>query len=509
MSETLIQKTLRGLKWNYIYMIINVVAQIITTSVLARILSPNDYGLIAMANVILGFGSYFAQMGIGPAIIQKKDLSDKDIVSAYFVAFTSSLFFTFVIIMLAPLAKLLFNDIGIVKILRVMSISFIFQSISMVSISILRKEFKFFLLGAINFISFVTGSMCVGIILALLGFGVWSLVISTILQSFVLLILTSFYVRGYLKAVKPNLLSARELLNYGGKYSLSNFIEYLTYRSDAIIIGHFFSPSLLGIYNRGYLLVQLPSQFISANLINVLFPTLNEVRLDKERFFKYYGTLIKLLGFVLFGACIFIAINAKEIVLIILGPKWTESINVLRILSLAIPFHLLINYQGLVYDVYNFLNIKLIIKGLHFAVIVLMYFIFLKYGIDGIAFGFLITEILLYFVYTAFSIKKLKLKISEMIILHKPFIFISLVIGIPALLINIVISSLSVNLIILFCLEIMIVTIVAVLFILYFPSKELKEMAREFNIKRKIDDNGNKRNPMNNLINNFLRKVAA
>jgi len=490
-------------------MVLNVIVQIVTTSVLARILNPNDYGLIAMANVVLGFGSYFAQMGVGPAIIQKQDLSNKDIISAYLVAFISSSFFTLVVIWLAPFAKLLFNDVGVVKILRIMAISFVFQSISMVSISILRREFKFFLLGTIDFISFIIGSMFIGIILAKFGFGVWSLVGATIMQSFVLVLLTSYYARGYLKKVKPNLLAAKELLNYGSKYSLSNFIEYLTYRSDAIMIGHFFAPSFLGIYNRGYLLVQLPSQYISTNLIKVLFPTLSEVRMDKERFFKYYGMLIKLLGFALFGACIFIAINAKEIVLIILGPKWKESINILRILALAIPFHLLINYQGLVYDVYNFLNTKLLIKIFHFSVIVLMYFAFLKYGIDGIALGFLISETTLYAIYSLYSAKKLNIKASEMFDLHKPFLFIILTVGIPALLINIIITATTNNIIFLFCSEIITIPFIAFFIILYFPSAQLKEMARVFLQKKEIDNNINKRYLLNNLMSKFLIKVAA
>jgi O-antigen/teichoic acid export membrane protein len=490
-------------------MVLNVIIQIISTSVLARILSPNDYGLMAIVNVILGFGSYFAQMGIGAAIIQKKDLSDKDISSAYFIALIVSSFFTLIIILLAPFATLLFHDAGVVKILRVMSINFIFQSVSMVSISLLRKEFHFFLLGTLDFISSLIGSMCLGIILALLGFGVWSLVMSTILQGFLLLILTSFYVRGHIKLVKPNLFSTRGLINYGGKYSLSNFIEYLTYRSDALIIGHFFAPSLLGIYNRAYLLVQLPTQYISTNLIKVLFPTLNEVRLDKERFYKYYSTLIKLLGFVLFGACIFIGVNAREVVITILGAKWTGSITVLRLLSLAIPFHLLINYQGLVYDVYNFLNIKLIIKLVHFAVIITLFYTFLSLGINGIALGFLVTESLLYIGYLIFSMRMLKIEMKEVIRLHKPYVFIILIVGIPSLIINLICSSLGSNIIMIFGLEITFVPIIVVMMILYFPSSELKRMVREFCFDGESVIRVTENNFITELLNKFIKKMAA
>ena len=507
-TQSLSQKTVNGLKWNYIYMILNVIVQVSSTAVLARLLNPSDYGLIAMANVILGFGSYFAQLGIGPAIIQKKNLDSADIITAYLIAIISSVSFTILLIILAPLATLIFPDSDVIIILRVMSINFIFSSVSMVSISLLRKEFKFFLLGALDIISFICGTLIVGIAMALMGFGVWSLVFSTIIQGFLSLILTSFYVRQYVSISKPTITKAKELASYGSKYSISSFLEYLTYRSDSVIIGHYFPASLLGIYNRAYLLIQLPSQYISTNIIKVLFPTLNEVRQEKERFLKYFYSLTTVLGLALFGSSIFIAVNSKEIVLIILGTKWAASINILRILALAIPFHLLINYQGLIYDVYNYLNTKVILKIIHFIIILFFYFLMLSRGVEGIAVGFLCTETILYSIYVLISMKILSIKFGNIVKVHKPFLFISLFVGIPAIIIKYSNYYFDFPAITIFILEIVIVPTVVAIGLIFFMPIELKVMVSDF-INSISNKNNSKSNFINKLLKNYLTKISA
>lgn len=507
-EQTLAQRTVNGLKWNYIYMVLNVIVQIISTVVLARLLNPSDYGLIAMANVIFGFGSYFAQLGIGPAIIQKKNLDSSDIITAYVIAIISSVFLALLLFILAPLVTFIFPNASVVIILRVMSINFVFSSVSMVSISLLRKDFRFFLLGGLDLISFICGTLIIGIGMALMGFGVWSLVFSTLIQGFLSLILTSFYVRQYVTISKPTITKAKELASYGIKYSISSFLEYITYRSDAVIIGHYFPASMLGIYNRAYLLIQLPSQYISTNIIKVLFSTLNEVRQEKVRFLKYFYSLTTVLGLALFSSSIFVAINAKEIVLIILGAKWEPSINILRILSLAIPFHLLINYQGLVYDVYNYLNTKVILRFIHFVIILFFYFLMLSKGIEGIALGFLFTEALLYSIYVLLSMKILNIKLGNIVGLHKPFIFISIFVGVPALIIKYINNYLNFSTITIFMLEIIIVPIIVAIGLTFFMPADLKIIVGDF-IKGVTSKNNAKSNFINKLLNNYLTKISA
>lgn len=505
MSESLSSKTIKGIKWNYFFTILNVIGQLISTTVLARLLFPRDYGLIAIANIVLGFGAYIAQMGVGPALIQKRDVKNEDIISAYAIAIVLSSVLVLLVIFIAPLFNTFFEETEIVKIIQVMSLAFIFMSLSRVSISLLQKEFKFFLIGILSLISFVIGSILTPILFALLGYGVWSLVSSVLVHNFILAALTLFFVRDKIRLLPPRLLSIKSLISYGGKYSLSSFIEYFTYRMDAILIGHYFSSSSLGYYNRGSLLVQLPAQYISTNLIKVLFPTLNEVKENRVRFYKYYSMLTKLLGTILFGVCIFISINANEIVILILGDKWTESIGVLRFLSLAIPFHLLINYQGLVYDVYNYLSIKLIIKIFHLIFITLIFLFLIPFGIEGIAFGFLVTESLLYVVYTTYNKKLLNINIRKVIDLHLPFLTMIILVGIPSYLLKSLLDLVNINILFSFTIELIVVPTFVFVIIIYFTPRPIKSML--FDLYQDIGSNSQNNITGHRKIDSLILKI--
>lgn len=425
---SLAKKTLNGLKWSYLFTIVNVVAQLGLTVVLARLLSPKDYGLMAMGNVVLRFGSYFAQMGIGQSLIQKNEVDERNIFTAYSLTLLLSLFFYVIIFFLAPLSQYIFPNPQVTIIIRVLAINLVFSSIATVAISLLRVDYKYRLLGTIDFIAFVIGNGVVAICMAIMGFGVWSLVAAVLVQGSIQLLLASYFTKQYYRVCKFNFHSARQFLNYGSRYTVSTFIEVITYSTDYIIVGHYFKENILGIYNRASLLVQLPSQYISANLIKVLFPTLNEIKSDSTRFVKYYQSVNYLLGFALFGVCIFISVNAEEIVGVLLGPKWKEASSVLRIIALAVPFNLLINYNGLVYDVYARLNQKILIKVIHMTVMLALFFVLKSKGLTGITCAYLITEGCFYFIYNAVSYRMLRVNVKSIISSNLPFLYFALVV---------------------------------------------------------------------------------
>jgi O-antigen/teichoic acid export membrane protein len=143
-----------------------------------------------------------------------------------------------------------------------------------------------------------------------------------------------------------------------------------------------------------------------------------------------------LLGFVLFGVCVFISVYAADIVHALLGSKWNEAAPILRIIALAVPFNLLINYNGLVYDVYAHLNQKILIKIFHMAVMVSLFFLFKPNGLKGIASAYLITEASFYFLYSAVSYRMLKINIASSLKTNAPFLYVIVVVGSISLLVQ-------------------------------------------------------------------------
>ncbi|HWI91667.1 MAG TPA: lipopolysaccharide biosynthesis protein [Flavisolibacter sp.] len=433
---SLASKTINGLKWSYLFTVINVISQLALTAILARLLSPKDYGLVAMGNVVLRFGSYLAQMGIGQSLIQRNEIDKKNVFTAYVLTLVLSLSFYVILFLLAPLSKYVFSSAGITDIIRILAINIVFNSIATVPVSLLRVNYKYRLLGTIDFIAFIAGNGIIGIWMAAHGFGVWSLVTAVLVQGTIQLLLAFYFTREYFSFTRIHLDSGKKFLNYGSRYTIGTFLEIIMYNTDYIIIGHYFKESVLGIYNRAALLVQLPSQYISANLIKVLFPTLNEVKSDKGRFVKYYLSVNYLLGFVLFGVCVFISVYAADIVHALLGSKWNEAAPILRIIALAVPFNLLINYNGLVYDVYAHLNQKILIKIFHMAVMVSLFFLFKPNGLKGIASAYLITEASFYFLYSAVSYRMLKINIASSLKTNAPFLYVIVVVGSISLLVQ-------------------------------------------------------------------------
>ena len=169
MTDNLTSKTLHGLKWSYIGTIVNSVLQIGFTAIMARLLEPAAFGLIAMAGVILRFGSYFAQMGVGSALIQKKEVSEEDIRAAFTSAIFLGILFLVLVWFCAPLAIHIFDNEKVITIIRVMALSFVITGLTTTAMSLLRRNLEFRSIAITEIISYVLGYSVIGVSLAYNG----------------------------------------------------------------------------------------------------------------------------------------------------------------------------------------------------------------------------------------------------------------------------------------------------------------------------------------------------
>ena len=188
-SNTLFTKTLRGVKWSYVTTISNASMQIGYTAIMARLVDPYSFGLVAMSGAVMKLGSYFAQLGMGPAIVQKETIDTNDIRVTFTTSFFLGLIFSLLMWLLAPLALHIFQNDDVIPVLRMMGITFILGGFSSTSINLLRRDLNFKTLSKIEISSYVIGYIIVGISLGYLGYGVWGLVFASISQSVSLAIL--------------------------------------------------------------------------------------------------------------------------------------------------------------------------------------------------------------------------------------------------------------------------------------------------------------------------------
>ncbi len=189
MGQSLTSKTIHGLKWTYLATAVSVVLQIGFVAVLGRLLTPAAFGLVAMAGVFLRFGSYFAQMGIGQALIQKPQLEPMDIRAAFTASVLVGALFCGLVWVLAPLAVHLLETPEIVPVVRIMGLVFIINGLSVTSLGLLRRRMNFRALSLIEVTSYGLGYGLTGVPLAIFGAGVWSLVAAGLSQAFIMLMM--------------------------------------------------------------------------------------------------------------------------------------------------------------------------------------------------------------------------------------------------------------------------------------------------------------------------------
>lgn len=422
---SLTSKTIQGFGWSFTGTLISMFLQISFTAIMARLVDPSSYGLIAMANIVLRFGSYFSQMGIGPALIQKKDLTKDDIAAAFTSSILLGFLFYGVFWLIAPLASLWFRVEEVTPVVRLMAFSFVLSGVSVTATSLMRRDLKFRSLAICEVMAFALGAAFVGIPLAYAGFGVWSLALSSLAQAALLAVLSYIYGRHSLKlsfSFKRN----QALYRFGGKFSVISFLEFLTYSIDSIFIGRFLGSEKLGIYNRATLLINLPSQSITTSMSKVLFPSFSRIQSDLTKLKEAFTSVVAVYGIVLFPICFGVSVAAPEIVSVVLGPQWIETIPILQVFALAVPFHLMLHFDGLILDATANLNIKLVTRIAHLATLAILFILLSGLGLVGFAVAMVIGEGFFYLVYSFWVSKILHIRVSEMLKLHIPMVAIGI-----------------------------------------------------------------------------------
>ena len=417
-NKNLTNSAINGFKWNFLSVIVVATVQIGYAAIMARLIAPEAFGLVAMANVILRFGTYFSRMGIGSAIIQKKELTDDDTQAAFTAALVFGLAVTLLIIICAPLGKLIFNDEQVVPVVRVMATTLFITGISTTANSLLRRAFRFKEIAIAEITSFILGAGGVGFAMAYLGFGTWSLIFSSIAQGIILALICYAYSRHSLK-LTFDLNKYKPILAFGSKISIISFLEFVCYNLDSMVIGRIAGAEMLGYYNRANYLVNTPANKISTSLTNVLFPSLSRLQGNKEKLRKAYTSTISVLGTFLFIYAFAVSAASHEIILVILGHHWAPAIPLLSVLAIAVPFSLLKSINGILLEATAKLNFKIIVLTAYLITLILIFIAFFPLmGVVGFAWAYFSCEFIYYFVYLIFIIRMLEFKIEEIIKLN-------------------------------------------------------------------------------------------
>ena len=333
----LTHRTLSGFFWMSLGSGAQAILQLVVLMILARLLSPADFGVVAAALVVLGFSVIFSQLGVGPAIVQRNTLEPEHLRMAFTLSVLFGLVLTALIWMFAVEISNFFRISDLTPVMRVMSLMFLFQSISIVSESLLQRELKFRNLAAIDVISFAIGFGGFGVVLAIMNYGVWSLVAAYLAQT-VLKTVILLFSQPHPKKPILHKQAFLDLMNFGGGFTLARIGNYLAGQGDNLVVGRYLSAEALGVYGRSYQLMSVPASLFGQVVDKVLFPAMAKVQQEPKRLEKAFRRGVALIALMILPSSAVLYFLAPELVYVMLGPDWNGVVVPFQIFSIGMLF---------------------------------------------------------------------------------------------------------------------------------------------------------------------------
>ncbi|QEC53359.1 O-antigen/teichoic acid export membrane protein [Anseongella ginsenosidimutans] len=333
-----------GIFWNGVQLAVNQSFSFIVKLVLAKLLFPEQFGLVGMATVVTGFIQVINELGVGAALVQR---SEKDLRSIhYHTAFWTGLVFSVILFLImclgaGPLAASFYNEPQLISIIPVLSLGILFGSVNLVNRSQLIRQMNFKRIAMIDSMSRLC-SGCLALLLAFLGAGIWSLVLNSVAP---VLIAIPFYFKatGWLPKLMWNKQAFKDILGFGVYTTGSNMLSYIYNNIDYLLIGKLLSSAALGVYTLAFVLTDTFRSRIMAVVDRAVYPFYGKNQHDYAMLKKYYLTIVQFNCMVVFPVMIFFCVLGGPFLLNFFGDKWQDAIAPLQILSIAVMFNMMVS----------------------------------------------------------------------------------------------------------------------------------------------------------------------
>ena len=318
---------------------IQVALKIAVLAILARLLSPHEFGVMGIALTIVEFSKLFAHMGVGPAIIQKEEITDQHLKTGLGISLITGAFFAALLnILAAPLATF-FRMTELTDVLRAISLIFLVDSFTVVGQALVMRSMRYRVTATIEVGSYAIAYGLVGVTLAYSGWGVWALVAANLVQG-LLVCLFLMKVQAFPKMPGLQREPFNELFYFGGGMTLARLGNYAATQGDNLVVGRMLGASALGLYGRAYQFMVMPASLIGNAMDKALFPAMSRVQNEKERLGKAYLTGVSAIALLAIPISVLVFFLAPEIVMTVLGAGWDGVVVPLQILGLSLLFRM-------------------------------------------------------------------------------------------------------------------------------------------------------------------------
>ena len=421
------KKTISGVLWSGIERLLVQGLQFILGIVLARLLLPSDYGLIGMLTIFFSISLAIVDSGFSQALIQRKIVTQTDYSTVFYFNLLTSLCIYAGLYFASPYIAAFFEEPRLTLITRVISLSILFNALSIIQIAKLTKALDFKSQTKCSVIAIVVSGI-LGIYLAFLGYGVWALVIQMVLKSILNLLLLIVFAWWWPSLVFSKK-SLKSLFSFGSKLLASGLLNAVFNNLYYVVIGKFFSTKELGLYTRANQFQLLPSETLAVILQRVTLPVLSGIQDDKERLVHYYRKFIRFTALVTFPLMLGLAVLATPLISVVLTDTWIESVPYLRLLALVgllYPIHALnLNLLKVLGRTDLFLRLEIYKK----IAIVITLLVTFRYGMLALIAGQVLLSFLFLYINTYYTGKLVGYGLSQQLKDIYPYLFFAIFMG--------------------------------------------------------------------------------
>jgi len=334
--ESIKEQTFKGVAWNTISRFSNLGIQFVVGIILARLLTPEDYGVIGMLAIFIAIGSTFVDSGFTSALIQKQDLKDIDNSTAFYFNIVVAFLFYGILFVCAPWIAAFFDMQILTDVTRVAALNIVINSFTAVQQALYKKKIDFKTIAIVGIVATLL-SGTVGIWMAYNNYGVWALVF----QQLVTAVVTSVFLWIFSKW-KPmwafSWKSFKEMFSYGSKILGASLLSIVYVHGEKLAIGKFYSTEQLGLYTKGTQMSLLCSSNVTTILSTVTFPIFSIIQDDDERLINIYRRYVKFTSLVIFFLMLLLVALAKPIILFLYTTKWAGAVIFLQVIAFSMMF---------------------------------------------------------------------------------------------------------------------------------------------------------------------------
>lgn len=428
-----------GIKWVSVSTFGRRILALLANIVLAHLLVPADFGLVAMAAVILGFIEIFKDLGTGAAIVRQKELRDGQLCSIFWFNIAFGALATVAAIVLAPLVATFYHEPRVTHVLQAMAISFLLSAMTIVQTSVLTWKMEFDKIAKIE-LAAATLSYLVGIGSALLGHGVWSLVYQVLVNSLLCLVLLWFA-----SEWRPRMIfiwpEVKSVMSYSLNLSGYNIFYFFALNADNLLIGRYLGSKDLGYYDLAYRLMSFPLQAISAVFGRVMTPYYAQAQDNLERFRETYLRVAVMIAFITFPLMVGLFATREHFVLSVFGASWYPVIPLLAMFAPLGAIRSVLTTSGSIFQAMGRAELQLRWGVVSNLIVIAALAVGVQWGSFGVAAAFTISSILLLYHNFKIPFRLIDLPVSDLVFALRPTFICSILMYGAILLVDTVLPS--------------------------------------------------------------------